>query len=377
MVPPVALLVTIAHMAEGKESRDGIEAAFARIISDYAGRGKDLAADSRLAEAVLLDCFPHNPAEVRALVSAIKVGTVQSLLERRETPADYLITGPAAQLAAATGLRDDMAKWATETWWNALGALARETAEPPPGAADRPAGFALLDQASQPQRTASAAEVTDPSIEVAALRPPAPDRPSGVGAIESERWSSPGGSGGADGPITVSSQEQAAEVEAHDTAFHRFRRSHLIAAASVVVLALAIFAGVGLPGHHPSFKKTDVTSTTTTGQSGLSSGSGHRHRTRSGTSARSSTPGGTGATGGSQQRRSTSTTRPTSRRPSSTNSSLAQTASTTSTTSSPAPGSTSPSTSTSTTTSTTSTTTTSTTTTSTTTTSTTTTTSVP
>jgi len=87
---------------------------------------------------------------------------------------------------------------------------------------------------------------------------------------------------------------------------------HLIAAASVVVLALAIFAGVGLPGHHPSFKKTDVTSTTTTAQSGLSSGSGHRHRqgrvpcTVIGHRAAQ-------VRRRSQQRRSTSTPRPTSR----------------------------------------------------------------
>lgn len=98
----------------------GVRAGLKQIVNDYAARGTDLSADPRLAEAVLLDSFPESPAEIRALVEAIRSGAIQHMRDRAGQGAEFSIEGSASQLAESAGLRADLARWAAESWWSAL-----------------------------------------------------------------------------------------------------------------------------------------------------------------------------------------------------------------------------------------------------------------
>jgi hypothetical protein len=106
-------------MVEAGDS-GGVRAGLKDIVADYAARGVDLAADPRLAEAVLLDSFPESPAEVRGLVEAIRSGSIQQMRDRAGQGARFSIEGSASQLAESAGLREDLARWVAESWWSAL-----------------------------------------------------------------------------------------------------------------------------------------------------------------------------------------------------------------------------------------------------------------
>jgi len=135
--------------------REGVGAGLRQIVADYESRGVDLSADPRLAEAILLDSFPDAPAEVRALVEAIRSGAIQYMRDRAAQGAEFSIHGSASQLEDSAGLRGDLARWSVETWWNALalwpavaGAAAVEAAKvtrpvPPPPPPPAPGGVAV------------------------------------------------------------------------------------------------------------------------------------------------------------------------------------------------------------------------------------------
>src|ERR1700689_4728446 len=100
--------------------RTGVSAGLKQIVGDYEGRGVDLSADPRLAEAILLDSFPEAPAEINALVEAIRSGAIEYMRDRAGQGAAFSIQGSATQLSESAGLREDLARWAVESWWNAL-----------------------------------------------------------------------------------------------------------------------------------------------------------------------------------------------------------------------------------------------------------------
>jgi hypothetical protein len=100
--------------------RAGVSAGLREIVADYESRGVDLTTDPRLAEAILLDSFPEAPAEIRALVEAIRCGAIQYMRDRSGQGAEFSIQGSASQLTESAGLREDLARWSVESWWNAL-----------------------------------------------------------------------------------------------------------------------------------------------------------------------------------------------------------------------------------------------------------------
>lgn len=101
-------------------NRSALSAGLREIVADYKSRGVDLSADPRLAEAILLDSFPESPAEIHALVEAIRSGAIQYMSDRAPQGLEFSIHGSASQLTESAGLREDLARWAVESWWNAL-----------------------------------------------------------------------------------------------------------------------------------------------------------------------------------------------------------------------------------------------------------------
>jgi|GEM_PF-4660082 hypothetical protein len=100
--------------------RTGVSAGLKEIVADYQSRGVDLSTDPRLAEAILLDSFPEAPAEINALVEAIRSGAIEYMRDRAAQGAEFSVHGSATQLSESAGLREDLARWAVESWWNAL-----------------------------------------------------------------------------------------------------------------------------------------------------------------------------------------------------------------------------------------------------------------
>ncbi|HXY46215.1 MAG TPA: hypothetical protein VEH29_18665, partial [Acidimicrobiales bacterium] len=119
-------------------SRTGVSAGLKEIVADYQSRGVDLSTDPRLAEAILLDSFPQAQAEINALVEAIRSGAIEYMRDRAAQGPEFSIHGSATQLSESAGLREDLARWAVESWWNAL-ALGPEI---PIREAEAPAGSA-------------------------------------------------------------------------------------------------------------------------------------------------------------------------------------------------------------------------------------------
>ncbi len=109
-------LVTIPGMT----NRSALSAGLREIVADYKSRGVDLSTDPRLAEAILLDSFPESPAEIHALVEAIRSGAIQYMTDRAPQGLEFSIHGSASQLTEGAGLREDLARWAVQSWWNAL-----------------------------------------------------------------------------------------------------------------------------------------------------------------------------------------------------------------------------------------------------------------
>src|ERR1022692_5075920 len=109
--------------------RPGVRAGLKQIVQDYEARGVDLSEDPRLAEAILLDSFPESAAEIRALVEAIRSGAIQYMRDRSGQGSEFSIGGSASQLAESAGLREDLARWAAESWWSALSLGDSPTAE--------------------------------------------------------------------------------------------------------------------------------------------------------------------------------------------------------------------------------------------------------
>jgi hypothetical protein len=154
-----------------------------QIVADYESRGIDLSTDPRLAEAILLDSFPDAPAEVRALVEAIRSGAIQYMRDRAGQGAEFSIHGSASQLEDSAGLREDLARWSVETWWNALalgpaagaGAVeaAKATRPVPPPPPPPPAGAVP----AQPDQPAASEDVTAYSTAVPLEPPPTAGQP--------------------------------------------------------------------------------------------------------------------------------------------------------------------------------------------------------
>lgn len=100
--------------------REGLSAGLKEIVADSASRGIDLSTDPRLTEAIMLDSFPEAPAEIHAIVEAIRSGAIEYMRDRALQGAAFSIHGSALQLSDKAGLREDLAKWAVAAWWDAL-----------------------------------------------------------------------------------------------------------------------------------------------------------------------------------------------------------------------------------------------------------------
>ena len=112
-----------------------MRAGLREIVDEFADRGIDLSTDPRLTEAILLDSFPESPAEIHALVDAIRSGAIQYMRDRAPQGAAFSIHGSAAHLSEWAGLREDLAQWTVEAWWDAL-ALGRTGLSAPSRPAD-------------------------------------------------------------------------------------------------------------------------------------------------------------------------------------------------------------------------------------------------
>lgn len=263
------------------DRRAAMTAAFGRIVGDYAKRGEDLSADPRLAEAVLLDSFPNYPAEVRALVEAIRVGTVQSLLDRRGTPSEFLITGSAAQLAAVAGLRDDLAQWATESWWHAL---SPEASGPPFATPDGP-GWTVVSPPTAPaapgvglgsagresvSSTAAGGPPGTESISTHGSTEPAggrhaevaPTSPAGVPPTSPQAFQGDPDATAAWGPLhtPVAADAPQSLEQPYQSAPPRSRPPRRWPIAAAIVIVLAAYGGIAAASHLPPFPSSTTSS---------------------------------------------------------------------------------------------------------------------
>lgn len=283
-----------------------------QIVADYESRGVDLSADPRLAEAILLDSFPDAPAEVRALVEAIRSGAIQYMRDRAGQGAEFSIHGSASQLEDSAGLRGDLARWSVETWWNALalgpavaaaaveaGKATRPVPPPPPpppalgGAVPvPPAGLAASAEEMTAYSTAAPIEQppaagvppaeagqqfhnTGQQYHETGQQPPAapPQYPTGQPTYETDRQ-----------PWETAPQQYPAEQHAYQggpppygsgqgspphqgpippgPSGSKARNTRVLVVVGVVVLILVGYTGIAAATHLPPFKAASSTTTT-------------------------------------------------------------------------------------------------------------------
>lgn len=116
--------------------------ASARLKEMTARHGRELFNQSRRAEIVRENLGPDCKLEASALNAAAQQGIPQRLLAM---PAGHVtstaLANAAAQMAAQTGLKDDIAYWAVATWASAFGLIGGGVPErqPRPGSGRSPA----------------------------------------------------------------------------------------------------------------------------------------------------------------------------------------------------------------------------------------------
>ena len=98
---------------------DAPRAALRKLIDR---RGHDLAANPRLCGALLRDVAGDHPMEVSLLVTAAEEGVGPYLLQdRRGIPPSAILAQLTIRLERRRGLSPDAARWAVESWAQALG----------------------------------------------------------------------------------------------------------------------------------------------------------------------------------------------------------------------------------------------------------------
>lgn len=279
--------------------RTGVSAGLKEIVADYQSRGVDLSTDPRLAEAILLDSFPEAPAEINALVEAIRSGAIEYMRDRAAQGAEFSVHGSATQLSESAGLREDLARWAVESWWNALslgaeipnreaeaaattGVAAAAVVVPPPppppppppaGASPTPtqappiaspppmpAAVPLMGSSEMTQTAGEAAPVGQPAaVDPTAYTgggqqyPPAP--PAAVTGPQAGQPAQPTAAASAQYPPGSQGPPQQPPASSG--------RGKFIAIAIVVVVLLA-YVGTAAAAHLPPFSRKPVAATTTT-----------------------------------------------------------------------------------------------------------------
>ena len=264
----------------GGASRADVSAGLRQIVADYRGRGEDVASDPRLAEAVLLDHFPASPAEVRALVEAIRSGSVQQLRDRPPRTDPELALSAFEEHLTTSGLREDLARWAAEAWWDALGLGDRSATTTAGGAGARALAYSPPTAEIVPPAPPERLDVTPPSAAPTIAAPSGPPRPGpfggspvphaatvGTGLAETvdreADWQLTRGlapPGGSPPPPT-----------AHGRWPRRWSRGTRLAVIAGVIVAG--YLGVANNAHLPPFAKKPSTTTTTSGTPPPSTGS--------------------------------------------------------------------------------------------------------
>jgi WD40 repeat protein len=134
------------------------------ILKDVLARhGRELLDDPRRCENVLNENCPQAKREVAALIAALKEGLPQRLLGMPAaslTPT--MVVNSAARVAQETGLRDDVARWAIQTWAEGLG-LTIAVIDPQPRRAPFDAGADLRAVPSGAVTAAADSSGTEPS----------------------------------------------------------------------------------------------------------------------------------------------------------------------------------------------------------------------
>jgi hypothetical protein len=95
-----------------------------QILAEY---GLFLCDDPKRCEALLLEEYPQFSREVRVLIRALERGMIAELRSAAQgTPWEQRSVGPIRRLIQECGYTEDMAKWAVESWGQALGLETRE-----------------------------------------------------------------------------------------------------------------------------------------------------------------------------------------------------------------------------------------------------------
>jgi hypothetical protein len=161
---------------------DEVRRKLGHLIATY---GRDLADDPRRCQALLRDLCPGDRAEVAVLTAAAEEGIPDQL---RSSSAPFELTLPrlAAGLAQTRALDAEAARWAVQSWANALGIEA---------SANSAAGHDSAPADDPRKRGAAEIRETLGEVERAAVAEPAPvarSRPAGAGLVrrleQDRRW---------------------------------------------------------------------------------------------------------------------------------------------------------------------------------------------
>lgn len=207
----------------GTDTASRVAQGLREVVAECERRGIDPSsgASLRIVTGMLRDRCPDSP-ERRALIEAASTGAVQSLRHRDpNSAAEFALAAAGSQLVAA-GFRDELARWAANAWWDALGL----------GPATR--GFTPEQPVEQPEpgsRQAARQEVTaDETV------------------TEDDRLSAPQAREAAPG-AEPAEQDTALGVEKAPLRRPRFgrRTGRVIGAVAVVAGYLAIAGAASLP----------------------------------------------------------------------------------------------------------------------------------
>lgn len=113
-----------------------------KLMELVARFGRALGTDPRRCEALLRDVCPQARREIAVLTGSVREGIPAELLAASAgTPKEALLGRLSHRLQDQLGLREDLARWAVESWALALGLLAVEEPTCAPSAAPASAGM--------------------------------------------------------------------------------------------------------------------------------------------------------------------------------------------------------------------------------------------